>query len=165
MACNIEFRTACGSKDINTISGIATYVMHETFDALTPEGQSDYMINKFLTPAAIEENISTHGYIYKLIIQGGNEVGFFAYCPARDYDPSRACGTFLSKLYLMPAARGQGITKMVVSTLARPIILTVKRDNARAVEVYKHNGFKVAGYPDVDIGGGYRMVDYLMELE
>lgn len=165
MEKKFTIRKALSEEDINTIARIAEFVMHETFDALTPAGQSDYMIRKFLTPQVIADNIKNHGYTYKIFDLSGEPQGFIAYCPASEYDKSRAEGTFMSKLYLMPCARGIGIPDAVLPTLKRPVILTVKRDNERAVRAYKRNGFEIIGDISADIGGGYKMVDYLMELK
>lgn len=48
---------------------------------------------------------------------------------------------------------------------ARTIWLTVNRRNERAIGAYRRAGFREVRAQVTDIGGGYVMDDYIMELE
>ena len=80
---------------------------------------------------------------------------------------------FLSKIYVASAARGQGVGKLAmdyIKSLARErnlakVTLTVNKNNTNSIAAYQKFGFNKISDICVDIGGGYVMDDYLMELE
>lgn len=158
-------RVAATEHDFRNIQRIASEVMHETFDSTVPDGQVDYMINRSLTPEAIKKNIDEKEYTYKVVYFNGEAAGFAAYCPAKYYDPTFTEGTFLSKAYFKKFARGKRQFFKLLSSLTRPVYLTVKKDNLTAINIYKHYGFKILKSVKQDIGGGYFMDDFLMILE
>lgn len=160
----VKICTAETDGDFLLIGGIADSVMHETFDETVPEGQVDYMLNLFLTPDAMRRNVGDKGYKYKIVYLNGEAAGFFAYCPAKNFDPQYEEGVFLSKLYILGYAQGKGIATRIFNSLRRPVYLTVKRDNVQAINVYKHSGFKIIQSVSTDIGQGYVMDDYVMAL-
>ena len=160
----LRITEAKSEDDFALIGRLGAEVMHETFDKLVPDGQTDYMLNMFLSVYAIKNNVSKRGYEYKLVSFNGETAGFYAYCPAHEYDPSRRDGVFLSKLYLAKFAQGKKIASRVFASLPRPVLLTVKKDNAHAINVYKHCGFRIVSGVMTDIGSGYVMDDFLMEL-
>ena len=57
------------------------------------------------------------------------------------------------------------LLRLMVSTLAAARWLTVNRYNDHTIDVYKHWGFTVAREQCADIGNGFVMDDYVMELE
>ena len=80
---------------------------------------------------------------------------------------------FLSKFYILRENRGRGIFSVGIEfmkSLCREegltaIYLTVNRNNTHAYEVYLHTGFKVLRTEVNDIGNGFVMDDYIMQLE
>ncbi len=161
----VRFKKAESDEEFEKINELATFIMHETFDGNTPDGQTDYMIEKFLTPAAMRELEETEEYEYDLVMLNGEPSGFYAHCPAHYHDPEYKTGTFLSKIYLMPYARGKSISSKIFEQLPKPVTLTVKKGNAAAINVYKHCGFRIVGESFTDIGGGFFMDDYTLELD
>ena len=93
----------------------------------------------------------------------------FGYCGVQPRDGR----LFLSKVYLLHEARGQGRFRQMLEYLrglcrevgARTIWLTVNRRNERAIGAYRRAGFREVRAQVTDIGGGYVMDDYIMELE
>lgn len=160
----VKFRKAVSSDDFAVINRLGSEIMHRTFDSITTAGQTDYMINMFLTDYAIRQNIEKSRYVYKIVELNGEDAGFFAYCPAKYYNEKYTQGTFLSKIYFSDVARKKKIASKIFSSLPRPVILTVKKDNSYAVNVYKHCGFKIIDSIVKDIGCGYVMDDFVMEL-
>jgi ribosomal protein S18 acetylase RimI-like enzyme len=69
--------------------------------------------------------------------------------------------------------RGQGLFSVgldVMREICREgsmsaIYLTVNRNNHHACEVYRHKGFEIIAEEDNDIGCGFEMNDYIMQLE
>ena len=164
MAGYVSTRTAKGDNDFDFIRYVAHTVMHESLDGITPEGQVDYMVKLFFSPDAIEACIAEQQYSYKIVLLNGEPAGFYSYCPAKYFDTTATDGTFLSKLYILDFARGKGIWTKVVSTLRRPVYLTVKRDDAAVLNICKHCGFRIVQTVVNDIGGGYSMDDFVMVL-
>lgn len=160
----MQMREAESAEDYNTVRSIADAVMHEAFDESTPEGQIDYMIDIALSDKAIAENKRNSEYSYKLFYLNGEVAGFCAYCPARYLKPEYTEGTFLSKIYILGFARRKRITSKLLDSLRRPVYLTVKRDNAQSINIYKHCGFKIVESVSTDIGEGYVTDDFVMML-
>ncbi|MDE6442442.1 MAG: GNAT family N-acetyltransferase [Clostridia bacterium] len=157
-----SLRMAKIEHDFNTLREIAFEVMHETFDSTLAQGQVDYMLNAFLSKEAVEKCLGEKEYSYILIYLNGEAVGFFSYCPAKYFNPEYTSGTFLSKLYIKKFARGKKIASKILASLMRPVYLTVKKDNNKAVNIYKHCGFKILQSVTTDIGEGYVMDDFIM---
>lgn len=158
----VSFRLAENGDDFNLINRLARRIMHETYDNVTSSEQVEYMLARFLTAEEIERAIGEKEYRFKIVSLNGEYVGFYAYCPARYFKPECTEGRFLSKIYLLPFARGKKISSRILNSLRRPVYLTVNRGNTRAVNVYKHYGFKITESVSVDIGGGFSMDDYVM---
>lgn len=127
--------------------------------------QAEYMSEMFFSADSIRSNMASHSYRYFVIRNRGMRAGF---CAVAAEDGRM----FLSKLYLDAPFRGLGLGTKVVDALSemcreeglRAIWLTVNRFNTPTVEFYKARGFSVTETRDLDIGGGYQMNDYIMEL-
>ena len=76
----------------------------------------------------------------------------------------------MSKLYLRKEVRGRGIARLVLEKLRteaaglRGIYLTVNKENSGSIAVYRKLGFREIDAVKTDIGGGFYMDDYIMEL-
>ena len=79
---------------------------------------------------------------------------------------------FLSKLYVSRQFRGQGFASQALDFVirrgrmlgCRAIWLTVNRNNLHAIDVYRHWGFETLRAEVTDIGEGFVMDDFIMEL-
>ena len=80
--------------------------------------------------------------------------------------------TRLHKIYILPEAQGKGVGKVLIEKViaiakenqSEVISLNVNKFN-QAVSFYKKIGFEIASEEDLDIGNGYLMEDYKMELK
>ena len=162
-----QLRPVRTPEEIAGMCQVAERVWHLTYDELLAPGQVDYMVEKFQSPKAVEEQMAQEGYQYYTVCQGGEAKGFVGFSPryqGRDE-------LFLSKVYLLPEIRGQGAVRQAfdfVEAEARrqglPCIrLTVNKYNTHAAQVYEHYGFRVTDSVVTDIGRGYVMDDYIME--
>lgn len=78
----------------------------------------------------------------------------------------------LSKLYLHQSQRGKGIARTAMQKIIQirdsyhlpTIRLTVNKYNLQSIAAYEALGFKCTGEDVFDIGGGYVMDDYILEL-
>ncbi len=152
--------------DIMEVNRLAGLIWHETYRGIISREQIAYMIEKFQSVRAITEQLALDGYRYFLMENEGRAVG---YCGVQLRDGRM----FLSKIYLLQEVRGQGFFRLMLDRLiclcrengARTIYLTVNRHNERAIGVYRRAGFYEAHTQVTEIGGGYVMDDYVMELE
>lgn len=162
----IELKKVDTDQELQSMCQVAEQVWHLTYDQLLPEGQTEYMIEKFQSPQAVREQQAREGYEYYMVYGDGVPGGFIGFSPQYEGRDEM----FLSKLYLLPALRSQGAAKrafQLVEAEARwhglpAIRLTVNKGNTYAVEVYRHYGFTIVDSVVTDIGGGYVMDDYIM---
>jgi GNAT superfamily N-acetyltransferase len=159
-----EIKQVVNANDISVTAKLADIIWREHFTQLLPSGQVDYMLDKFQSETAMTRQIGGDGYKYYLAYVENVPVGYCAVKPEADGS------LFLSKLYVKLEYRGQGISRKLLDFALRNekdvarIHLTVNRYNADSIAVYKHLGFAVYGEKATDIGGGYVMDDYLMEV-
>ncbi|MDR1692720.1 MAG: GNAT family N-acetyltransferase [Oscillospiraceae bacterium] len=150
------------------ISALAGEIWREHYTPLIGEEQVAYMLIKYQSPKQIVEDIRSHNYTYFTAKRVKTEdlVGYCACQPREGH-------LFLSKIYVRSDHRGNGISRSFleeaialcrrVYTLDR-IRLTVNKHNGTAITVYKKWGFTVADSVKTDIGEGFFMDDYVMEL-
>ncbi len=150
---------------LTELAAMADEVWHEFFPRIITMGQIDYMVEKFQSRGAMEKQIDD-GYSYYFIMDDGRKVGYTGIQP-------KDGKLFLSKLYIMKPYRKKGYAGKAFVFLAdfcrenglKSIWLTVNRHNDDAVGVYKKKGFTVIREQKADIGNGYVMDDYVMELK
>lgn len=163
---NIKFEQAVTEEQVSALCKIAERVWHETYDALLPAGQVNYMVEKFQSEPAVHRQIEQENYRYYLISCEGERAGFLGVSPEHE----REGELFLSKLYLLSSFQGRGLAGQALlfaEQMAKEwgldaIGLTVNKQNRHAKEVYEHCGFQVAESVVSDIGAGYVMDDYIM---
>jgi GNAT superfamily N-acetyltransferase len=101
-----------------------------------------------------------------LCYDGDEAVGFAAFGEKNDHD------WHLHKIYILPGRQGKGIGRFIIEKItetiqplgARALQLNVNRYN-KAKDFYERIGFTVLRAEDIDIGSGYFMNDYIMELK
>jgi len=158
---------AVGSaNEIDRVVRLGSRIWNEYYVPLIGQSQVDYMLNKFQSAPALEEQMR-RGYEYFLVQTppGEGDCGYFGV----QAEPASQ-SLFLSKFYLDKAARGRGLGRLLMSYiegLARErglkrLWLTVNKGNP-AVKVYLRLGFAIAEAVVMDIGAGYVMDDYRME--
>ena len=167
LSTEIKIMKVTDKGQIETAAQIAEIVWKDTYEAILPKGQTQYMIEKFQSPQAMTNQIENLGYKYHLLYLGGKEAGFFAYI----YDCNKAGEMLLSKIYIKKDFQGRGLVKAAMEYIKGKaeskgmdkIWLTVNKENIHAQDVYKHYGFKRTKSVVSDIGNGYVMDDYIME--
>lgn len=157
----IEFNE---KEKIKALSVFATEIVREHFDPLIGKEQNDYMLKLFQSVEAITEQIN-HGYQYYFVNDGENRVGFLAFY-------FRENELYLSKFYVHKKYRGNGYSRKMLQFIIEQakssgkdsIVLNVNRDNP-AVQTYEHFGFVKIREEKNDIGNGFIMDDFVMELK
>ena len=127
--------------------------------------QSVYMTKLFLSEQAIAE-LMKKGAVFVLLMDEDRPLGFCEYV-------KEETRLFLSKFYIEKDHRGQGLGKLLFQNCVEyakengldRIYLTVNKYNTPSFEIYRHLGFEVIESVVNDIGNGYVMDDYVMELK
>lgn len=160
-----EIKEVLSDSVLKEVAELAEKIWNECFTDIISKGQIEYMVEKFQSYSAMKEQVKNQGYRYFEVLENGEICGYFAIKPEND---SRL---FLSKLYLEKNSRGKGISSEMFARVfseaekcgKKSVYLTVNKYNDRAVEVYRHKGFKLADSVVTDIGNGYVMDDFIFE--
>ncbi len=157
------FEAVLDEKQMQKVASLAEDIWYEHYGRLLGEKQIAYMLEKFQSVSAIEEQ-QRHGYQYYLITYDGDAHGYIGLQPQGNT-------LFLSKLYLQKQARGKGIARQALDMTREicrekglsSIYLTVNKHNS-SKQVYEALGFKTTREEVTDIGNGFVMDDYIMEI-
>jgi ribosomal protein S18 acetylase RimI-like enzyme len=151
-------------NDVPVIQQIAYKTWPKTYGAILSEAQINYMLQLMYNSHELEHQIQ-NGYKYLLAKTENQIIGFAAF---NEISPQ---SYKLQKLYILPKAQGTGlgrhllhhIIQEIKSNGAVSLILNVNRHN-NALSFYTKMGFQIIREEDNDIGNGYFMNDYVMQL-
>ncbi len=161
----MDFTRVVTDLQIRAAVRLAGEIWTEHYIAIIGKAQVEYMLDKFQSEKAIADQIRNQGYIYYLIEESKHAIGYFAIVQEDDT-------LFLSKLYIKKTMRSKGFARKTIDfikTIALEkklgrIILTVNKNNLGPIAAYEKLGFVNTGPIVQDIGGGFIMDDYKMEL-
>ena len=160
------FKQVKTEEEINVLAKKADEIWHEYFPGIISEEQIEYMVNLFLAPHSIKDEIK-NGYEFYLAYNDANDnIGFMVVRPEWGR-------LFISKLYVDKEHRGQGFGSPMFEKAKEiaganglsKMYLTVNKYNTPSVEIYKHKGFRIIEEVETDIGNGFIMDDFVMEFE
>lgn len=162
MSMHIEKATT--EEDLHKIAELAEIIWHQHFTPIIGKEQVIYMVDKFQSFPALKEQL-TSGYEYYRIF---DQDDFCGYCGIHPENGK----LFLSKLYLKKEARGRHLASQTFNFLKQlcrerglsAIWLTCNKHNDNTLAVYRHLGFKTVDTQVADIGNGFVMDDYIMEV-
>ena len=146
---------------IKELSSLASFIIREYYDPILGERQNTYMINKFQSIEAINDQLDNN-YHYYLLKDNGKNIGFVGY-----YFKDESL--YLSKLYFLKEERNKHYGTKTINFLidiARSyskkfIELNVNRYNYDSIKAYEAMGFIKIRQEDNDIGNSYYMNDYV----
>jgi len=150
---------------IKEIEKLACIIWREHYKNIISLEQIEYMLEKFQSFEAISAQISD-GYIFCLLENEGVNLGYISYKTSENK-------LFLSKIYVLADFRGRGYAKNAIEFLKKEcadnscskIWLTVNQNNINSIKTYEKMGFFNARVQIADIGNGFKMEDFVMELE
>ena len=153
-------------KDIPTIQEIAHQTWPLTYGSILSSAQLEYMLDLMYSDNSLLEQLTTKSMFF-LAYEGKTCLGFSS-CE-NNYRNNKV--TRLHKIYILPRAQGKGVGKALIENViaiakenqSDVISLNVNKFN-KAVYFYKKLGFEIVAEEDLDIGNGYLMEDYKMEL-
>jgi len=164
---NIRFRDA-GLDDIPLIQELSRRIWREHYPGIISPAQIDYMLDRMYSTARLRDEMVNEGYRYIMVCEQDSPVGYLSL----RYHPEDA-SLALSKIYLLGSYHAKGIGRRMLQYTkeqamvwkATSIFLFVNRHNRKAIRVYERFGFKRTAKTVTDIGNGFVMDDYRMELK
>ncbi len=166
-AAEILLRPAT-EADISVIRALSSRIWREHYPGIITNAQIDFMLQKMYNADVIRDEMEKKGYRYIIVANGKAPVGYISY---RFENTEHA--VLISKLYLLPSLHGRGVGARMLQFVkddalragAKLVYLYVNKNNAKAIRAYERFGFSKARALVTDIGSGFVMDDYRMELE
>jgi ribosomal protein S18 acetylase RimI-like enzyme len=145
------------------VESLARSIWPSHYVPIIGEEQVDYMLTKLQSASAVLIQIG-EGQRYFLLQSEDRNLGYLAFQPQEGM-------VYLSKLYLLPEERGKGVASQALEFLKAQtralglshIFLRVHKRNP-SVGIYEKLGFRITGPLVTEIGEGFVMDDYRMEL-
>lgn len=147
--------------------GINEAVQMKHFPSIIGEAQTRYMLDTLFTPERIRQNMEGgERFIILDALPDQCGAGYFSYTLKPGENKIK-----LSRVFVKESARGLGLFNHAFNHIAQvgresgvqTMYLTVNRNNAPAIAVYKAKGFVKTGEAKFDIGNGYVMDDFIFE--
>lgn len=153
------------TSDIPIIKEIAEKAWRPTYEHILTERQTLYMLDLMYNSLTLENQINGN-IAFFMVDLGQKTVGYFSVEILNEQKVK------LHKLYLDPTQKQQGLGKKIIQFIRdwtltnqrESIILNVNKNNS-AVQFYQKMGFIIIEELILDIGEGYVMDDFVMQLD
>jgi diamine N-acetyltransferase len=153
------------AKDIPLIQELTYAIWPQTYSSIISKAQIEYMLEMMYSTAALQQQMDKEGCTF-IIVYNDNEPVAFA-----SYNETTPQIWKLNKIYILPSQQGKGMGKFIINY----IVAAIKPQNAKALQLqvnrynkakdfYEKSGFTIIETAGFDIGNGYVMNDYVMEL-
>ena len=156
----------CKIEQLNVVIKLTKKIWPVAYGEILSKEQLDYMIDKFYNEPALRE-LMQKGHVFYLA-QDDNEkyVGFVSY--EINSEPNK---TKIHKIYVLPETQGTGlgtqffelVKEKAIENNQNAIFLNVNKYN-KAINFYTKLGLSKVKDEVIDIGNGYVMDDYVMEI-
>ncbi len=153
-------------EDISIISNLAEQIWPQTYSAYISEAQLRFMLDKMYNKGELLSQFQ-NGHVFLIASENGKDVGFAGFSIIDSSNKAYK----LHKLYVLPEMHGKGVGKILINEVVnlavreggKTLQLNVNRNN-NAKDFYIKAGFNIKETVDLDIGNGFFMNDYVMEL-
>ena len=153
--------------DLETIHRLAHEIWPSAYLEILGRQQLDYMLEKIYSLNSLKSQLTVLKHHFIILAEDSSPVGFASYS---QHDNKAVC--HLHKIYILPSLQGKHLGKQLLSYIisetknagATSLQLNVNRNN-KALHFYEKQGFTIIREEDIDIGSGYFMNDYVMELK
>ena len=160
----LSVRTATVA-DIPLIRQLTFSIWPQTYSSVISKEQIDYMLEMMYNPATLQKQMEEDGCTFIIVYDEAEPVAFAS------YNETESQVWKLNKIYILKTHQGKGTGKFIINYIvdeikaknAKALQLQVNRQN-KAKGFYERLGFKIIKTADFDIGNGYFMNDYVMEL-
>ena len=162
----MEIRIA-SENDFKIIQDIAHKTWPSTFGEILTNSQITYMLDLFYNLDSLKKQTEESKNVFLIISEKSNDLGFISYeLNYKNYQKTK-----IHKIYLLPESQGKGAGKILIEKVKKiaesnqnqALILNVNKYN-KAISFYEKLGFKIVQSEKIDIGQGFIMDDYVMEM-
>ena len=156
-----------GLAELPCIQQLAETTWKACYPGVISDGQIRYMLDRGYRLEVLQKELEEEDVRFVLAREEDEPAGFGAHGPtAADREAK------LHKLYVHPRHQRKGVGARIVEHITqqlsnegfRTLVLAVNKRNTRAIEAYRKYGFVHRESVVVDIGSGYVMDDYILEL-
>jgi diamine N-acetyltransferase len=162
--------TKATAADIPLIRQLTFAIWPQTYASIISKEQIDFMLEQMYNPATLQKQIE-EGCTFIIVYDDKEPVAFASFNETEPLTEPRGQLWKLNKIYILQSQQGKGTGKFIINYIvdeikasgAKALQLQVNRDN-KAKNFYEKIGFKIIKIADFDIGNGYFMNDYVMEL-
>jgi diamine N-acetyltransferase len=159
--------TALKIEQLPIVIDLTKRIWPVAYGKILSKAQLDYMIDKFYNETALRELMQKGHVFYLAQDDKENYVGFVSY--ELNSEPNK---TKIHKIYVLPETQGTGLGRQffelvkekAIENQQNAIFLNVNKYN-NAIHFYNKLGFTKVKDEVIDIGNGYVMDDYVMEVE
>lgn len=157
---------ALAVSELKEVQRLAHIIWPVAYKEILSQAQLEYMLDWMYSEVSLQQQVE-EGHLYFGIFENEQMLGFM--------DIQMNCGkngeAKLNKLYVLPDFHGKKLgfrllqkgIELAKAAQQSSMILQVNRHN-KAFDFYKKVGFTIREEKDFDIGKGYFMNDYVMEL-
>ena len=157
----------CKIEQLNVVIDLTKKIWPVAYGEILSKAQLDYMIEKFYNETALRELIQKGHVFYLAQDDKDNYVGFVSY--EINSEPNK---TKIHKIYVLSETQGTGLGRQffelvkekAIENNQNAIFLNVNKYN-NAIHFYNKLGFTKVKDEVIDIGNGYVMDDYVMEVD
>jgi len=151
-------------KEISVVQNLAREIWEEHYIKILSQEQIDYMLDLFYSEEKIKSELE-EGIVWEMLCENDSPIGYLVCKPEAEK-------LYISKIYLKAETRGKGLGKFLLNRAIelakqyqkKSIYLNVNKYNTDSIAFYERNGFQKIDEGVFDIGNGYVMDDYIMEL-
>ncbi|MFA6275413.1 MAG: GNAT family N-acetyltransferase [Pedobacter sp.] len=154
--------------DLAIISDLAERIWPQTYSAYLSQEQLKYMLDLMYSRGELLSQLQKgHTFLIATDTEEDKDVGFAGFSAIDSENHIYK----LHKLYVLPETHGKGVGKILINEVkdlvvrdgAKALQLNVNRNN-KAKDFYVKAGFRIKETVDIEIGNGFLMNDYVMEL-
>lgn len=151
-------------KEIPLVRELAREIWDEHYIKILTQEQIDYMLDLFYSKEKIKSELE-EGIGWEMLYENGQPIGYLV-CKL---EPEKL---YISKIYLKAETRGKGLGKFLLNRAVelakqndkKSIYLNVNKYNSDSIAFYERNGFVKMDEGVFEIGNGFVMDDFILEL-
>jgi ribosomal protein S18 acetylase RimI-like enzyme len=163
----MKFIRSAVLSELGVVHDLAHSIWPSAYGSILSKPQLNYMLDKIYSLASLQAQFATQHHSFIFLVDGTTPIGFASFSEKEN----NSSVYHLHKIYILPQQQGKGSGKMLLDHVVKiakqnnavALTLNVNRYN-KARSFYEKYGFLIKGEADIDIGNGYFMNDYIMEL-
>jgi ribosomal protein S18 acetylase RimI-like enzyme len=155
------------AEDMHIVTDLAERIWPQTYSEYISAEQLRYMLDLMYNQGELLMQLQK-GYTFLIASEEANDVGFACYSVI----DSEKNIYKLHKIYVLPEMHGKGVGKILINEVVdlakrnggKSLELNVNKNN-KAKDFYIKIGFNIKESVTLNIGNGFVMDDYVMELD